>query len=244
MNAYFTDGTEEGFFTAVFDAFRDRDGIVTSSRTFQMPIGCTPVDVASDEEKAARVKKKLRQYAPKSVREISLLLRSGNGQKEQIALEYVRLIMQKRAAVSEMLSLPAVIAAAEEIKKVTSEAHRFTGFLRFMESSEGIFYAPFSPDNDILDLILPHFMRRLKNQPFVIHDTLRNKAALYNTKECVIAQTEEKISLSLSEREASFQSLWKGYYASVNVAERPHEKQMKNYMPVRYWKYMPEKNGP
>lgn len=47
----------------------------------------------------------------------------------------------------------------------------------------------------------------------------------------------------LSEYERSFEALWKKYYTSVNVKERPHEKQMKGYMPVRYWKFLPEKSG-
>ena len=66
-------------------------------------------------------------------------------------------------------------------------------------------------------------------------------AALYNQKDCVLVRTDDEVSVELSDYEEAFQALWIQYYESVNIAERPHEKQMKGYMPVRYWKYMPEK---
>ena len=242
MNVYITDGTENCFYTAVFNACTDKDCIVTSSCAVQLPLGANVVAVTADGEKCTRVKKKLNEYAPHALKDIPLLLRRGCANKEQTALEYIRLIMEKKAPVKDMLSHPAVIAATEEMRKVTLEAHRFTGFLRFMEGSGGIFYAPFEPDNDILELILPHFIRRLKNQPFVIHDTIRGKAALYNMRECAIVHTDKKVNVVLSDCEDAFQKLWKEYYESVNIAQRPHEKQMKGYMPVRYWKFMPEKH--
>lgn len=243
MNVYITDGTEECFYTAVFNACTDRDCVVTSSHTVQLSLGASVTAVRTDRQKCERVRNKLTEYAPHSLRDVSVILRRGSSDKEQVALEYIRLIVQKKSPVGGMLSHPAVIAAREEMKKVTLEAHRFKGFLRFMEAQGGIYYAPFAPDNDILEMILPHFIARLKNQPFIIHDTLRGKAALYNTKECVIAATGEKVDIPLSECETHFQTLWKEYYTAVNIADRPHEKQMKNYMPVRYWKFMPEKRG-
>lgn len=241
MNVYITDGTQECFYTAVFLACTDRDCVVTSSRALQLPLGARVTDISPDPEKCARVKKKLAAYAPRSLRDISLILRRDSAGKEQTALEYIRLIVQKRSPVGGMLSHPAVIAARDEIKKVTLEAHRFKGFLRFMETKNGALYAPFAPDNDVTELILPHFIARLGAQPFVIHDTARGKAALYNGKDCVFVQTEKRAEIALSECEERFAALWRDYYDSVNIAARPHEKQMKNYMPVRYWKFMPEK---
>ncbi len=241
MNVYLTDGSEDCFYTAVFSACTDRDCVVTSARSLQLALGSTVLVVRADEEKCGRVKKKLQQYAPRSLADISLILRRDSPGKEQTALEYIRLIVQKKAPVGDMLSHPAVIAAREEKKKVTLEAHRFTGFLRFIEGEGGILYAPFAPDNDILELLLPHFLARFRGMPFIIHDTARGRAALYNGKECVVAETEKKVEIPLAEREAHFRALWKDYYEAVNIAARPHERQMKGYMPVRYWKFMPEK---
>lgn len=243
MKIYLTDGTPDCFYTAVFSACTDRECIVTPAKDLQLPLGVDLIEVKRDEEKCARVMRKLRAVDEKCLQEISLILRRGCAEREMTALNYIRLIIEKNAPVREMLSHPAVLEARSAIRKVTGETHNFKGFLRFMEGSNGVFYAPFSPDNDILELILPHFLRRLPGQPFVIHDTARRKAALYNTRDCVITQTDERVSVALSEYERGFQDLWKEYYRSVNITQRPHEKQMKGYMPVRYWKFMPEKQG-
>ena len=242
MNIYIIDGSEKAFYTAVFSACTDKTCLITSGKNLQLTLDAKVVTVLPDEAKIARVKKKLREYDKECLREISLVLRRGCNTREMTALEYLRTIVERRAPVRDMLALPAVLEMRSEMKKVTLETHRFTGFLRFMEGENCILYAPFSPDNDILDLILPHFMRRLKNQPFVIHDVARQKAALYNKRDCLITATDEKVQILLSEYEKGFQKLWQEYYRSATVSQRPHEKQMRGYMPVRYWKFMPEKN--
>ena len=241
MKIYLTDGTEGCFYTAAFSACTDRSCIVTSARSLQLPLGAETVCVTEDEQKRERVKRKLRELDPPCLRELGLILRRGCDAREMTALAYLRRIVAERGPVRSRLSDPDVLEAMTEMRKVTGEAHNFTGFLRFMEGANGVYYGPFAPDNDILELILPHFLKRFSSQAFVIHDTARRKAALYNGKECILTQTEEKVSIALSDYENSFQDLWKEYYRSVNIVQRPHERQMKASMPVRYWKYMPEK---
>lgn len=242
MNIYITDGSESAFYSAAFHACTDTDCIVTSAKHIQLTLDARILPTEYDAEKCARVKNKLSQYDSGACNDISLILRRGAATREMTALNYLRRIVQLKCPVRDRLSDPAVIEAMDERGKVTLEAHRFKGFLRFMEGKGGIFYAPFSPDNDILELILPHFMRRLSSQSFIIHDTLRHKAALWNGKDCAIAATDENVSVQFSPDEENFQALWREYYRSVNISQRPHEKQMKGYMPVRYWKFMPEKN--
>ena len=242
MNIYITDGTEESFYTAAFTACTDAGCLVCSAREIQLCIDAALIRVAPDEEKCGRVKRKLTLCDPHCLRDISLLLRRGWEGREQLALEYLRMIVKVRAPVRDRLADKTVLAVRENCRKVTGEAHNFTGFLRFMEGEGGILYAPFAPDNDILELILPHFLRRLPAQPFIIHDTARKKAALYNGTACLISPADERVSVALSEREDAFRSLWQEYYDAVNIDMRPHERQMRGYMPARYWKFMPEKN--
>ena len=79
-----------------------------------------------------------------------------------------------------------------------------------------------------------------KNQRFVIHDVRRKIAALYDGEQIILTSVDSA-EIYLSEYEKYFEDLWKQYYKSVNIVSRPHEKQMKGYMPVRYWKFLPEK---
>ena len=143
-------------------------------------------------------------------------------------------------AVRSRLAEPTVFAATEKIRRVSYEIHRFHGFIRFMETESGALYAPFSPDNDICDLLAPHFRARLPQFPFVLHDVGRKKAAVYDGEHVFVAPLD-RADVMISANENDWQALWKKYYAAVNIPSRERLKQMRGYMPARYWKFMPEK---
>ena len=242
MKIYITDGGSDSFFTAVFDAFKCRDCLITSCKDIQMSFDSEIINVACDMQKSLRVQRGISAHDGRAVDDILLVLRSADSLKEQTAFEYIRRIMEQKRAISKAYNLPEVITFNEIKQKVTDEIHKLKGFLRFMESESGAFYAPYSPDNDITDLLMPHFAERLKSERFVIHDVKRKIAGMYDGHSWIMAYVGEA-EVYLSEYERAFQTLWKKYYAAVNIKSRPHEKQMKGYMPVRYWKFLPEKRG-
>ena len=240
MKTFITDGSPLSFFTAVFDAYAETECAITSDRNYQLSIDSEVIRVICNEEKCERVRNGIKRYDPYAEEEILLALRSCNPIKEQIAFSYIKKLMQIKAPVRKRLSLPEVIQLNEIVYKVTGETHRLKGFLRFMESSGGVLYAPYSPDNNITDLLMQHFAQRLKAERFIIHDLKRKIAGIYNGSEWILSFANET-EVYLSENEKAFENLWKKYYQAVNIKERPHEKQMKGYMPVRYWKFLPEK---
>ena len=240
MKIFLTDGTVTCFFTAVFDCFREKECVITSNPNIQLTFDSEVVRVASDDEKNARVQKAINGYDCECADDIVTALRSCDPLKEQAAFEYIKKLMQVKAPIKKRLNIPEVIEFNDIIYKVTGETHRLKGFLRFMESRSGALYAPYSPDNNITDLLTAHFAERLKSERFVIHDLKRKIAGMYDGNEWFVGNAGET-EVYLSEYERAFESLWKKYYTSVNIKERPHEKQMKGYMPVRYWKYLPEK---
>lgn len=240
MKIYVTDGSPAVFFTAVFDAYRENECVITSDTQLQLSLDSEVIRATYDEEKCVRVLKAVEKYDEKAVEDILLALKCCDGLKEQTAFNYIKRLMQAKAPVSKRLSMPEVIEFNDLVYKVTGELHRLKGLLRFMESANGALYAPYCPDNDITELLMPHFAARLKNERFVIHDTRRKLAGLYDGKQWITAHAGEA-EIYLSEYERAFENLWKKYYAAVNIKERPHEKQMKRSMPVRYWKFLPEK---
>ncbi len=240
MTYYLVDGSEDCFYTAVFDGYNDKSCAITSRRDLQLGLDTAVKEITADEQKAKRVKKKICEYDSAATNDISLALRSCADNKEQTAFEYIRLLIKHRRPVRTMLNIPAVFDMDDMRSRVTGELHNMKGFLRFMENDKGVLYAPYSPDNDITDLLAPHFAERLKNQKFVIHDIKRKKAALYDGNEIVVCYADGA-DVYLSEYEQAFEELWRLYYKSVNITERPHDRQMKGYMPVRYWKFLPEK---
>lgn len=235
---YLYDGTAEGFLCAFLLSYSDRDARVASDG-FQLPIGAEAINVATDREKAEKVKERLLSFDKRSMHDLSVLLRSGDGDKEEVALAYFRLLAQKKRPVLEMLSFEAVRRADDCMRRVGIELHRMKGFLRFFETESGALYAAFSPDNDIVDLLVPHFRARLPRFPFVIHDVKRKKAAVWDTQNVFLAPLD-KAEVLIAADENDWQNLWRQYYESVNIPSRERLKQMRGYLPVRYMKFMPE----
>lgn len=240
MKIFITDGTPAAFFTAVFDAYNEKDAVITSDENVQLTLDSQIIRTEYDEQKCRRVRDGIAKYDRYAEEEILLALRSCDTLKEQIAFGYIKKIMSFKTPIRKMLSLTETIEFNDLVYKVTGETHRLKGFLRFIEGKDGALYAPFTPDNDITDLLMQHFAERLKSERFVIHDLKRKIAGIYDGNEWIMGYAGEA-EIYLSEYEKAFENLWKKYYKAVNIAERPHEKQMKGYMPVRYWKFLSEK---
>ncbi len=241
MKVFLTDGTADGFYTAVFFAYREEGAYITSQKDLQLTFDSTPIYVTAEADKSARIQRRLNSFDSYATGDIDLALRSNLNTKEQTAFEYLKLIVKHGRAVRKMFSLPAVAEMSELTGKITTEIHRMKGFIRFKVTANGTMYAPYSPDNDITDLLVPHFKARLGKLPFAIHDVARGKAALCDGRHWIMAEAGFA-EIELAEDERTFEALWQKYYRSIDIKERPHERQMKGYMPVRYWKYLPEKN--
>lgn len=235
---YFIDGSREAFLTAFLRAFYDENALITSSQC-QLTLGQETIFINADPDIAQRVLKRFVQLDKKCIKELDYLLRSGDKRREQIAFGYFMEIAKNGCPVRNMLANPAVLAAEECIRKISAELDRMYGFVRFMESASGALYAPISPDNDISDLLLPHFCARLPEYPFVIHDVPRHKAAIYDGKNRFCAPLDHA-EIVLSADEEAWKTLWQRYYRAVNIPSRERLKQMRGYLPVRYWKFMPE----
>ena len=235
---YFFDGSKDAFLTAFLLAFRDEDALFTTGN-HQLTLGQKSVFVRADTEKARRCAARLTELDARCMHDLSLLLRSGEPERGQIAFCYFRLIASRQRPVHGELAEEAVLRAKECIRRVTFEAHRLKGFVRFLECASGTLYAPIFPDHDICDLLLPHFRSRLPEIPFAIHDIRRNKAAVWDGSHTFVAPLE-KAEIVLSVNETGWQDLWRQYYTNVNIPSRKRLRQMKSYMPVRYWKFMPE----
>jgi probable DNA metabolism protein len=236
---YQFDGTKNGFLTAFTKAYLDEDALL-SSKQIQLCIGQGQVCVETDNTLAEKVENRLLSFDRYCMEDLDILLRSGMENNEQIAFRYLRLLAKTKAPVGKRLAELDVFHAVECIKKVRYEIHRFHGFIRFMETASGALYAPFSPDNDICDLLAPYFQRRFPNLPFVLHDVKRGIATVYDGKSIFTAPLNEA-QVVLSANETEWQALWKRYYTAVNIPSRERLKQMKGFMPTRYWKFLPEK---
>jgi len=236
---YLFDGSTYGFLTAFLAAFHDENALLVS-KTTQLYIGETPITVRTDETRAQKAAARLTKLDKKALHDLDILLRCQESDNEQVAFLYLRFLAKTGGPVRNRFAQPCVFQAVTYMKKVALEIHRFHGFIRFMETESGALYAPFSPDNDICDLLVPHFRSRFPKFPFVLHDVGRKKAAVYDGANVFIAPLDQA-SVVISGDELTLQTLWKEYYRAVNIPARERLQQMRGYMPVRYWKYLTEK---
>lgn len=245
MTTYFFDGTKNGLLTCIFESFYDRripDDVTTEC--VQCGLLNEIVTIKTDNEKAERVYKCLKNCKTKYlVSDFNLTFRSGEKSRFKVLFDYLNVaISNKNIDVSKAFALPEIQAFTDLKNRIYTETHRFKGFLRFMETEKGFYYACYEPDNDITELLVPHFTARLQS-PFIIHDIKRNILALCDGKRYKILNGGDNgVTVFMSESEEIFLDLWQQYYKSINIEERKNLRQMRNYMPERYWKNLSEKH--
>ena len=246
MIAYLYDGTKIGLFTCIFETFYEKTTpeILTDSE-IQMGFLDTVFKIDSDKEKAKRVESCLHEKVktPFVLKDVELAFRSGEKIKHIVIFNYLKTVIEnKKIDVSKNFSNPHVLAFRDLLRRITYEIHRFKGFLRFEETKNGFYYAHYSPDNDITKYLMRHFSARLNKLPFIIHDVSRNVLGLYDgNKSRVFCAGENQITIFLSDDEITFKKLWQTYYKSVAISSRKNYKLMRSFLPVRYWKNLPEK---
>lgn len=244
MTTYFFDGTKNGLLTCIFESFYEKripDDVTTEC--VQCGLLDEIVTIKTDNEKAERVYKCLKNCKTKYlVSDFNLTFRSGEKKRFKVLFDYLNVaISNKNIDVSKAFALPEIQAFTDLKNRIYTETHRFKGFLRFMETEKGFYYACYEPDNDITELLVPHFTARLQS-PFIIHDIKRNILALCDGKRYKILDGGDNgVTVFMSESEEIFLDLWQQYYKSINIEERKNLRQMRNYMPERYWKNLSEK---
>jgi probable DNA metabolism protein len=165
-----------------------------------------------------------------------------NGSEKAI-FDFLSLIHIKGWRVIDNLAEDSVLSIFRMQQKVFIEKHRMLGLLRFSELSDGTFYSPYEPDHNITCLVAPHFKERLAQQNWIIHDVKRNIGAMYKkqTGRWELFNIEQSSRIRYSEREEDYQKLWHHYCREISIPERKNPRCQKQFMPVRYWKHLTER---
>ncbi len=113
--------------------------------------------------------------------------------------------------------------------------------MRFREVETGFLYARIEPEADILAFIAPHFVGRVGDRRWMIHDLQRNQAALYDLKSWrLVKNIELTAEPTLSATEHDYAALWQRYFQRHAIAERHNPKLQQKHVPLRYRKHLPE----
>ena len=159
-----------------------------------------------------------------------------------IIYRYISFGLNAGRSVNMHMTNDSVKPALDLVCKVKKEQHRMLGIVRFRLVENGLFYASIDPDHNITGIIAPHFARRMADQNWIIHDTRRNLAVVYDGKNWKSVEIEISREPEDSDDELFYQDLWRNYFKKISISERKNPKLQKQFLPKRYWKNLTEIN--
>jgi len=163
---------------------------------------------------------------------------------EQLVWRYLKLGCEAGRRLEGKLAEEPVYSVNRIGRQVCHEAHKFKGFVRFQELREGFLYACVEPQADVVPLIAPHFVERVADRRWMIHDPARRQAALYDLSSWRLIQDLELTAtpdLTVDEREVA--ALWQRYFQHHAIAERHNPRLQQKHIPLRYRKQLTEFGG-
>jgi probable DNA metabolism protein len=252
MTTIVYDGTFEGLLTVVFEVFDFKlfNVVITPRQKYTSSMFGTYHTTITDEVKAARVWKGLSQRI--SAGALAQLYKSFLSEEhgmENTLLQYIQYVFANSRTIENNYAHPAVLTVIQTSKKVHREKHRMEAFIRFQLTKNKLYYAICQPDYNVLPLIQKHFKDRYADQQWLIYDVKRKYGIYYNLKEVETVDLKfsdevnngKNIASISDDKEELYQKLWQQYFSSVNIVARKNMKLDIQHMPLRYWKYLPEK---
>lgn len=254
MTVFIYDYTFDGLLTSVFDAYSSKifpDMLVREGS--QLPLFSeVKMTIATDEAKAKRVWKGIQKKL--SATALSMVTYCWMSQEDGIEdriFRFIRKTIDSPISIETNFADLDVLYMSRLFKRVSYESRRMLQFLRFQKAADGTFFAPIDTEYNVLPLIITHFKERFNDQPWLIYDTRREYGYYYDTNDVqqVTFQDPDQMHLitgklkegMMDSDELLFQKLWKTYFKSVCIKERLNPRKHKQDMPVRYWKYITEK---
>ena len=253
MTSFIYDKTFEGLLTAVFDAyFRKTFPEALLAEGEPLPLFCDEVfTIYTDNGKAERVWKGLQKKLSRTaVSCLTTCWLSELPEVDMLLFRYICKAFDAPGSIELNFGDADVLEVTKIFKKVTNERERVLQFLRFQKATDGTFFAAIEPMYNVLSLVVSHFQDRFADQKWLIYDLKREYGYYYDLSTVTEVRFEDKESHLLSgilsddlmvQDEKLFQQLWKEYFKSIAIKERLNPKLHKQHLPVRFWKYLTEK---
>lgn len=132
---------------------------------------------------------------------------------------------------------PDVRRAAELAKAVGRDTHKMKAFVRFREvpGEAEAFIAWFEPEHHILDRVAPFFARRFAGMRWAILTPYRSVA--WDGHALAFGPGAQRADAPADDAR---EDLWRTYYANIFNPARLNPRKMRQEMPQKYWKHLPE----
>jgi hypothetical protein len=151
---------------------------------------------------------------------------------------------------------PAVAEVRGAAYKVIREIDRLQGLLRFAPDYRQVYTARCAPDHFVLPALAGHFSRRFGDIPWIILDEKRGIAvgcpsggaprlmpalpALPSPAGAAPEGSGPEELLQGKKGRDPWETMWQNYHRVINNESRRNPALQRQFMPVRYWKYMNE----
>ncbi len=235
MFYYSYDGSFEGFLSVVYEKFLLKDYgkniVLGSGRLMEKYI-------ETDIIRTRKVYEKIIKCCGLEVYErIKLAFFSEEVSVEDTLFEYIYNLLRGK-------NLNNLIKIERYAEKTIREAHRFKGFVRFERLTGNRYFAKISPSCNILSLIGYYFIKRFKEQDFIIYDEIRGVQLVYlRDKRVSYIESVDNNYCKGKDRalgEKEYAKLWRVFYDSIAIDERISEKRRSNRVPKKYWEDLTE----
>jgi len=250
---YLHDGTFEGLLHAVASAVKSQKDVqgIYAEKGFTPQIFDTLIRVKTDSQQALR----LFEYLKKLGGTASHFTVNGFlSDDREVGIHLYKMVQEclvRGPKATQLYSHDSIKYLDNLSQKVSFEAHRFTGLIRFRILEDGLQYAPFEPDCMVIGHCARHFKQRLRNRRWILHDVRRNHALYWDTESLQSIDIDEDFTnhvrqhgeipeSKLSEKELHYQQLWNSFHTAIANTDRKNLDLQRQFMPRRYWKYLSE----
>lgn len=244
MLTYVYDGSFEGILTAVFEAYyrKEEPDAILAEHGLQQDLTSSYTFIVTDAVKSDRVYASIwRNISEEALKNVYHAFLSEEPEAGTIIYNYLKLGWRMGGRVDLHLSNNTVFKIMDISRRLEHEVHKYMGFVRFRQVEGGIFYSSIRPDNNVVELLAPHFAERLSDQKWIIHDVKREIAALYNMKDWIVSEFSAGDIPGSTEEEKLFAGLWKQFFNTLEIPSRTNPKLQRQLMPRRYWDHLTEK---
>lgn len=250
---YLHDGSFEGLLHAVAIAVKSQKDIkgIYGGQSFSPQLFDTLIHLQTDHQQASRLFEYLKKLNGNAARFAINGFLSGDHEVGIHLYRMVRECLVRGAKATQLYTHDSIRYLDKVSQKVSFEAHRFTGLIRFRILEDGLQYAPFEPDCNIIGHCALHFRQRLHNTRWILHDIRRDHALYWDGDSLQAIDIDEDFTAHvrqygevpetrLNEDELHYQELWKSFHTAIANPDRKNLDLQRQFMPRRYWKYLVE----
>ncbi len=244
MKRYLYDGTADGLLSAISWILQEEpepEKVVLAER--EQTLFEEGFFINTNALQAESLFSRLRHRAPDAAYTIYMFMLAEQHGMESSLLHYVSLLFTYGDKVNGYLTHPAVRDIVSVAKKAGRELHRMKGLLRFEKLQDGAYLAKMEPDNNIIQPLANHFRTRLRAQHWFLYDVKRRVAARWSNGVLQFGTIEQFTTPALSEDEKKVQALWQTFFKTIAIPDRKNSRLQKSNMPMKYWKYLTEKQA-